>query len=81
MHVEKIIVTKENKFGDKYTIEKEQLVYDNNRERLDAQIYNREHLDTYSEHCRKQMDSTIHARISQILDSIDEYFSSINDMY
>lgn len=78
MHVEKIIVTKENKFGDNYTIERECLVYDNDREKLDAAIYNREHSDKYSDHCRKQMDSTLDVQMSQIMNSIDEYFSMLD---
>lgn len=78
MHVEKIKVTKENKFGDKYTIESERLVYDNERERLDAAIYSREHSDKYSDHCRRQMDSTLDVRMSQIMDSVNEYFSMLD---
>ena len=78
MHVEKIIVTKENKFGDKYTIERECLVYDNEREKLDAAIYNREHSNTYSDNCRRQMDSTLDVQMSQIMSSIEEYFNMLN---
>ena len=80
MHVEKIKITKENKFGDRYTIERDQLVYDNDYERLCAAIYNREHTDTYSDQYRKRMDSTRHVNTSQILDSIDEYFDMLNNM-
>ena len=78
MHVEKIKVTKENKFGDKYTIESERLVYDNERERLDAAIYSREHSNTYTDHCRKQMDSTLDVQMSQIMSSIEEYFNMLD---
>lgn len=83
MHIEKISITKENRFGDRYTIERDQLVYDDEAERQKGMVYNRYcHSDnkSYSEHCRKAMDSTIHASTSQIFDSIKEYFDMMDNL-
>lgn len=80
MHVEKVKITKENKFGDHYTIETERLVYDNDRERLDAQIYNREHRDTYTDHYRRQMNSVLQVNTNQICDAIDEFLSMVDNL-
>lgn len=80
MHIEKTTIIKENKFGDRCVIEKEDYVYDNEYERLEALRYNKErkHSDTYIERWRKSMDSTVHAATSQLMDSIDEYFDMLN---
>ena len=40
MHIEKISITKENMFGDRYTIERDQLVYDDEAERQKGMAYN-----------------------------------------
>ena len=79
MHVERTKLSKENKLGDKYTMEVDRLVYDNEQERIEASRYNRDHEDTYSDHCRRQMDSTVHANMSQIVDSFKEFMSMMNE--
>ena len=78
MHVERTKLSKENKFGDRYTMEVDRLVYDNEQERIEASRYNRDHKDTYSDYCRRQMDSTVHANMSQIMDSFKEFMSMLD---
>ena len=80
MHIEKTTIIRENKFGDRCIIEKEDYVYDDDYERRKAMKYNRErkHPDTYMERWRKSMDSTVHVSTSQLMDSIDEYFDMLN---
>lgn len=80
MHMKRITVTKENKFGDRYTVEREQLVYDNETERNMGKYYNRIHSDSYSVHYRKQSDSTHQANISEIFDAIDEYLDMLSNL-
>lgn len=80
MHIKRITVTKENKFGDRYTVEREQLVYDNETERNIGRYYNHTHPDSYSEHYRKQSDSTHQANISEIFDAIDEYLDMLSNL-
>ena len=79
MHTERIKMTKENKFGDKYTIEVDRFVYDDEQERIEASRYSRNHEDTYSDHCRRQMDSTVHANMSDIMDSFAEFVDMMNE--
>ena len=79
MHTERIKMTKENKFGDRYTMEVDRLVYDNEQERIEASRYNRDHKDTYLDYCRRQMDSTVHANMSQIMDSFKEFMSMLDE--
>ena len=78
MHIEKIKLIKENKFGDRYIVETERLVYDDEEERTKATEYNRINKDTYSKNYVKRNDPTIHVRMSQVLDSIKEYFNMLN---
>ena len=79
MHVERTKLSKENKFGDRYTMEVDRLVYDNEQERIEASRYNRDHKDTYQNYCRRQMDSTVHANMSQIMDSFNEFMSMLDE--
>lgn len=85
MHNEKVKITKENKFGDKYTIEYDHLVYDDDDERRYGYWYNTQscNQDTYKEHCRKQMMSKGISDVStsQIFDSIEEYFDMMNNLF
>lgn len=80
MHVKRIAITKENKFGDRYTVKREQLVYDNETERNMGKYYNRTHSDSCSEHYRGQADSTHQANISEIFDAIDEYLDMLSNL-
>lgn len=78
MYTKKVTITKENRFGDRYTIEDERLVYETEEERMEAAIYNRSHSDSYTEHYRKWMSSVMDVKMEQIMDSIHEYFDMLD---
>lgn len=78
MYTKKVTITKENRFGDRYTIEDERLVYETEEERMEAAIYNRSHSDSYTEHYRKRMSSVMDVKMEQIMDSIHEYFDMLD---
>lgn len=80
MHVKRIAITKENKFGDRYTVKREQLVYDNETERNMGKYYNRTRPDSCGEHYCKQADSTHQANISEIFGAIDEYLDMLSNL-
>ena len=78
MYTKKVTITKENRFGDRYTIEDERLVYETDEERMEAMTYNRSHSDTYTDHCCKRMSSVMDVKMEQIVDSINEYFNMLD---
>ena len=82
MHTVKITIEQRNRFGDRIIREYERLVYDDEEERSVGNLYNRTHSDAYSEYWHRKSRENIHeADMDQIIDSIEEYYDMLKNLY